>query len=86
MVSVEKLLKQIDFAARIWLTREARMKFNFIKAANLRRYIAIGKFILSLYYKYGDSPTEEEKIDVKKFKEIARKINPPSRRWGRKIA
>lgn len=84
-IQFERHLKKIDFAARIWLTPDARERLNFIKHANLRRYLAIGEVLLKLLYTYGDSPNEEQKIDLKKFKELAHRINPPSKRYGRKI-
>lgn len=80
----EKLLRQIEFAARIYLTPEALERFNYLKHTHFRRYVLIGQYLLQLLYKYGDNP--KRKIDVKEFKEIARRFNPPSRRWGRIIA
>lgn len=84
MNEYQKLLKRIDIIARIYLTKEAKERLDFLKHANIRRYLLIGQYLMSLFEKYGDSPPF--RIDVKQFKEIAKRFNPPSRRIGRVVA
>lgn len=80
----EKLMRRIEFAARIYLCPEALERFNYLKHVHRKRYILIGLYLLQLLERYGMDPKRQ--ITLKEFKEIARRFNPPSRRWGRIVA